>query len=114
MSTEFPQQPGRVNDALAQAAANRYPDSPGFKVGGTSEDAAASVEDEAPILRNRVLKVLADDPATADECAAQLGASVLSIRPRVTELKQQGRITDAGFRRRNLSGRKAIVWKLVA
>ena len=78
-----------------------------------SLEAADAMFDRAPILRARVLGVLATGNFTADEVAAQLGESVLAIRPRVTELAKDGRIADTGERRKNASGRKAIVWRLV-
>jgi len=42
-----------------------------------------------------------------------MGKSNLSIRPRITELVLQGRIFDTGERRRNASGKSAIVWRVV-
>jgi len=41
---------------------------------------------------------------TADEAATYLGLSVLAVRPRVTELKNQGKLVLTGLRRRNASG----------
>ena len=79
----------------------------------TSMEAADAMADRAPILRARVLDALATGDHTADEVAAQLGESVLAIRPRVTELAKVDRIADTGERRKNASGRKAIVWRLV-
>mgnify|MGYP000322982922 CR=1 FL=1 len=46
---------------------------------------------------------------TADECAAVLGESVLSIRPRFSELLGAGLIRETGQRRRNASGKMADV-----
>lgn len=79
----------------------------------TSMEAADAMADRAPILRARVLGVLATGNFTADEVAAQLGESVLAIRPRVTELAKVDRIADTGERRKNANGRRAIVWRLV-
>lgn len=78
----------------------------------TSLDAADAMADRAPILRARVLGVLATGDHTADEVAAKLGESVLAIRPRVTELAKAGRIADSEARRKSASGRNAIVWRL--
>lgn len=89
----------------------RYPEVPGFKAEGTSKAAAASVD--ASELRLCVrLALRQEGPMTADECARVLGKSVLSIRPRFSELKAQGVIVDTGERRANDSGRKAIVWRV--
>ena len=79
----------------------------------TSLEAADAMADRAPILRARVVNVLATGDHTADEVAAKLSESVLAIRPRVTELAKAGRIVDSEVRRKNASGRNAIVWRLV-
>jgi hypothetical protein len=87
-----------------------YPEQPGFKTNGTSEQAADSVKPRAEILRERCLEMFRKSPLTADECAEKLGESVLSIRPRVTELSKLGKVRDTGVRRKNESGRGANVW----
>lgn len=93
-----------------------YPNSPGFRDTDTSRAAADSVAHDAPALQALVINALrhaGDGGLTADECAARLGLNLLSIRPRVTELKAKGQVKDSGERRRNASGRRAIVWILV-
>jgi hypothetical protein len=64
-------------------------------------------------LRALVLEVLAAAPSglTADEIAAKLDASVLAVRPRVSELFHAGQIAKTGERRTNESGLRAYVWK---
>ena len=64
-------------------------------------------------LRGLVLEILAAAPdgLTADEIAARLAASVLAVRPRVSELFHAGRIEKSGERRLNQSGLAAHVWK---
>ena len=49
------------------------------------------------------------DGLTPEEVAARLGLSVLTVRPRCSELMRRGRIVDSGTRRVNASGRKAKV-----
>jgi predicted ArsR family transcriptional regulator len=90
-----------------------YPASPGFKAGGTSRDAADSMKPSAPLLRARVLARIRAVPGgiTADEAAASLGLSVLSVRPRFSELAADGLIKPTGERRKNASLRAANVWK---
>lgn len=62
-------------------------------------------------LRLRAVEVIKEHgPSTADEIALRLNESVLSIRPRITELAYAGILFNTGFRRRNVSGRRAIVW----
>ena len=64
-------------------------------------------------LRALVLEVLAAAPGglTADEIAAKLAASVLAVRPRVSELFHAARIEKTGERRLNQTGLSAYVWK---
>ena len=89
-----------------------YPQGPGFKATTTSAAAADKMEGKAELLRKRVLGVLRTSGAlTADEAAASMGESVLSIRPRFSELRLDGLIEDTGERRKNHSGRSAIVWR---
>jgi hypothetical protein len=59
------------------------------------------------------MALLGAGPLTADEAAAKLGESVLSIRPRISELRARGLIAPTGERRRNASGMRAMVWGVV-
>lgn len=80
----------------------------------TSRAAARAAVPVAARLRTMVLTAIRNaGPAglTADEAAEYLGLSILTVRPRVSELGKAGSITDTGSRRPNGSGRKAIVWK---
>lgn len=89
-----------------------YPAAPGFKEGDTSRKAADSMKDGAPLLQRRCLAALRAAPGglTDDQIAAQIGETILSVRPRVTELLRDGRVRDSGQRRKNESGRSAKVW----
>jgi hypothetical protein len=95
---------------------NKYPEAPGFKVPGTSQEAAREMSGRAPNLRERVYEQIlrgftaGHGGKTADEVAESLHETVLSVRPRVAELKRMGRIRDSSIRRRNISGMKAAVW----
>lgn len=92
----------------------RYPAAPAFKARDTSAAAADSVKPSAATLRDMCLALLknsAVNSLTADEAALWLGLSVLSIRPRFSELATTGKIKDTGHRRKNESGRSAIVWR---
>lgn len=89
-----------------------YPSHPGAQDRETSRAAAAEIADAAPTLRAKALAILENSNGlTADQVAARLGMSILSIRPRVTELARMGKIRDGGERRPNTSGKMAIVWK---
>lgn len=89
----------------------RYPNAPGAQARDTSQAAADAIAADAPTLRARALRVLErSNGLTADEVAGRLGLSILAIRPRVTELSRLGKVRDSGERRKNASGRPAIVW----
>lgn len=91
-----------------------YPNSPGFKARETSASAASDMAETAPRLRTRALKALErSNGLTADEVAGRLGLSILSIRPRISELTRLGKVRDSGERRLNSSGKRAIVWMAV-
>jgi predicted ArsR family transcriptional regulator len=88
-----------------------YPNDAGWKEETTSKAAAQEIDTET--LRELVLDCLALTDLTADECAEMLHKSVLSIRPRFSELRAKGLIVPEGSRRLNKSGKKAIVWSCV-
>jgi predicted ArsR family transcriptional regulator len=91
-----------------------YPDAPGFKASGPSEQAAETMRGTANKMRAAVLAQIAKCPggATADEIANALGLSILSVRPRVSELNRTGKIKQTGARRKNESGMTATVWRV--
>jgi predicted HTH transcriptional regulator len=89
----------------------RYPNVPGFKRRDTSQDAAAQMQHESSQLQTACLSVIVDAPSTADEVAETLRRSILTIRPRLSELVAKNKIEDSGVRRHNLSGKRAIVWQ---
>jgi len=94
-----------------------YPASPGFKENTTSKEAAEAVAPDAATMRASALFYLGQNyPGgfTADEVASGLGLSVLSIRPRISELNNAGKIERTGERRKNQSGHSAIVWRVKA
>lgn len=89
----------------------QYPSAPGAQDRDTSRAAAAAIAPNASLLRGRVLALYERSKGlTADEAAGRLGLSILSVRPSVTELVRAGRLRDSGTRRKNGSGRSAIVW----
>jgi|ERR1017187_9173254 predicted ArsR family transcriptional regulator len=99
---------------MTQSNLDLYPNIPGAKRTGTSKLAADSMRARAPTLRDRVLGVLKHyNGLTADEAAARLCQSILSIRPRLSELLALGKIVETSERRRNQSGKLATVWRAV-
>ena len=86
----------------------------GYKKMDTAYDAAEKAAPRAGKFHSEILAALkANGPMTADETAEKIGASVLSIRPRFTELFEARVIIDTGDRRPNASGRRAAVWAVV-
>lgn len=100
---------GKMNEA----SLGQYPSAAGFKeIGGTSQQAASMIS--ASALRDKCIVALkANGPMTADEVAHFVGRSILSIRPRMSELKELGLVKKTAERRRNASGVAAVVWKAV-
>jgi transcription initiation factor IIE alpha subunit len=77
----------------------------------TSYAAARSVRHSAPAQREAVFATLyARGPSTAEELEIILGLAGNSIRPRLVELRRDGRVVDTGRRRRTQSQRYAVVW----
>ncbi len=94
-------------------ATDQYPHAPGYKVAGPSREAATAERGRAATFRDLVLQYLTEREGTADECAEWCEASVLTIRPRFSELLKLGKIEDSGVRRKNESGHAATVWRVV-
>jgi len=107
VSAETGERPG------AAATRSPYPEHPGSKRDGTSREAGDAIAADAKILRSLVLAALAAlGPMTADEIAAAIGRSILSVRPRCTELRKMGRVVGTRERRKNASGHSAEVLAL--
>jgi hypothetical protein len=92
-----------------------YPNWPGFRARDTSKAAADGIAGRAATLRERACALICAHSKlgigmTADECAADMEESILSVRPRVAELARMGMVKDSGSRRKNASGKAAIVW----
>ena len=89
-----------------------YPNWPGFRARDTSKAAADAMAPKAGSLRDRTYWIIEASVIgqTADEVASLMDESILAIRPRVTELARMGLIRDSGHRRKNISGKAAIVW----
>ncbi len=91
---------------------NQYPNKAGYKKRRTSKQ--ASLEIKAPTIRQKCLSVVKNKNsygATPDEVADLLNISILSVRPRFSELVLKGCIKDTNKTRKNKSGKQAIVWK---
>lgn len=97
------------------AADRHYPFIAGDQGGDTDSKAAAQIEacGRADTLRHKVKALVrAKGTLTPDETAELLQEDVLSIRPRFTELKQQGVLADTGLRRPSRMGKSQRVYRI--
>lgn len=80
----------------------------------TSAAAYDGIVQASERLRAIVYRTLYANPQglTVDETCAIAEYPRYSLQPRFTELRDKRAIVDTGMRRRNVSGAKAIVWRL--
>ena len=101
-----------VPDLLAWR--DSYPNSPGFKRCGPSEDAAKAVTPKVKDAHRKMLGAYRTyGPLTADEAGAHAGFTIWFARPRNSEMVALGLLTDTGERRKSSNGRSATVWAIV-
>ena len=70
---------------------------------------------QRPVTRcDEILAVMGDRPMTAREIAYALGYSDLNtVKPRLTELKNEGKVIVIGKTRDCLTKRKVAVWRAI-
>jgi hypothetical protein len=91
-----------------------YPNFPGFKGPPTSREAARRISRHSSTVRDLVLaefRAAFPRGLGADEIAARLNQSILTVRPRCSELLAAGLIEQTPERRRNVSGMSAATWR---
>lgn len=79
----------------------------------TSREAARSMKQAAPPIRERVRRFILDrgrTGATAEEASIALGLRMSTASARFRELAQAQAIRDSGRTRPTTSGRAAVVW----
>ncbi len=81
----------------------------------TSAAAYSGIMQASERLRAVVYRTLHANPngLTVDETCSIAEYPRYSLQPRFTELRDKRVIIDSGMRRRNVSGARAIVWKIV-
>ncbi|MBV7408727.1 hypothetical protein [Maritimibacter sp. DP1N21-5] len=86
----------------------------GYRHTDTSEAAAQSAKTSAETLRARVLDVLAASaiPRSAEGIARSMGEHPASVKPRISELRNAGKVRDSKKRGRTDMGRSCILWEL--
>ncbi len=79
----------------------------------TERAAAHKVARRVAGRRLEALKVLAElVVASGSDIAKNAGLSILSIRPRLTELQEMGLIEDTQNRKENAWGNREIIWSI--
>ena len=86
----------------------------GWQKTDTSHQAAEDQRPTASTVRAKVLRTLQvlDQPMNADDIAKVLDLDVLTVRPRCTELRNDGKIQDSGLRTLSSRGKKMIAWEV--
>lgn len=78
----------------------------------TSREAAEAHAVGFREMRDKIFDVITAAGATGltpDEVALAMGADILSVRPRISELRDEGRVAPNGERRRNAKNNSAAV-----
>ena len=90
-----------------------YPERPGFKgdPNGPGADGARYYAGQVKGRRLQALSALDRGPATAEQISEQIGVHWYLIRPRLSELKALGFVTETGERGRGALGGQATVWR---
>jgi|TARA_R110002020_G_scaffold300443_2_gene516072 predicted HTH transcriptional regulator len=115
MSSPSRIKPPHIAEQFSLPLGESYPSTPGYKnrdKTGPSRKAALSMKPHALNLRQKCFRAISQIPMTADEVAATIEKSILSVRPRIAELSKLGKIEDSGKRRTNESGKDATVWRI--
>ena len=89
-----------------------YPARPGWKARDTAKAAAEAIAPRAKSLRARVYDEIKRSPGTPEEIAARLGAPVMNVRPRCSELAARNLIEDSDQRGAAMGGRRSIRWRV--
>jgi hypothetical protein len=98
-----------IDDDLPQ-----YPEGAGFQPGSeASKDGARHINPHRPTLCATYYQIVLDagvDGITGDEIAALVDGEAYLIRPRLTDLKELGRIASKGERREGAHGVGVTIW----
>ena len=89
-----------------------FPESPGWKgEAETGRDGACYYAPQGKGRRAQVLDGLGDGCSTAEEIAERIDLHWYLVRPRLSELKAMGLVTDSGGRGTGALGGKVISWR---
>lgn len=90
-----------------------YPYHPGYKDQQTSKEAAHKYAGKSKMLCDEIEAILKSGAMSAYDLARLFNEPITSIRPRLTQLKNQGKIEDSGERHLTEGGCREKVWRLV-
>lgn len=84
----------------------------GYRQNDTSHAAAVAIDASTATIRTTVLRYMrgCTTPVSADDVAEALNLDGCRVKPRMTELKNDGRIVDSGHRGQTRYGRSCILW----
>lgn len=109
---------GDEGPGWATDVGNGYPSRPGYKENGTSRLAAQRISNVKSDLQTKIILMLEGKRMTGSELAATLGVDLLTVRPRLSELRIEGRARPARYRstgkkatRPNAKGSPEIIWE---
>jgi hypothetical protein len=91
----------------------QYPHNPGHRGIETSVVAAEALAPKRPKVSSLVLGAIRGAGSwglTTDECCETLEMDRFTVQPRTSELRAQRLVADSGRRRKNRTGKSAIVW----
>ena len=96
---------------------DRYPHAPGHRSVDTSIAAANAIAPTLGRLQRMTLEAIRNAGTqghTAEELATVLKLDRSTVQPRTSELRRKSMIHDSGQRRKNATGKRAIVWTAIA
>lgn len=91
----------------------RYPDVARHRGVDTDIEAAETMPPKIGRVQRLALEAVrnaGERGLTSDETAETLHSDRWSIQPRLSELRLKGLVVESGLRRRNSTGKNAIVW----
>lgn len=89
-----------------------YPHFPGYRDKDTSKEAAHKYAGKSKMLCDEIEAILKSGAMSAYDLARLFNEPITSIRPRLTQLKNQGKIEDSGERHITEGGCREKVWRL--
>lgn len=86
----------------------------GWQGTDTSRNAALAIGPNSGTIAERVMRVMrrVNHPLTAEEISRALEIDYGSVQPRISELRNSGKIIDSGTRKLGRYGKQIVAWKV--